>query len=272
MRFNGKVALITGGGKGIGRSIAMALAAEGAGLVINDLDSDAAEGTALRIASGGGRSLAVTADVSIEAGVESMVQKALEHFGRIDFLVNNAGVPDTIVPTVDQKTADWQRVMDVDLRGTYLCSRAVGRHMVRQRSGKIVNIASMAGVVSLPMRNAYSSAKAGVIVFTKSLASEWAKYNITVNTVSPGYIMTSMVAGLIQKRRIAEEPIVRRIPMGRLGQPDEVAQAVLFLLSSAASYITGVNLPVDGGYGAFGSYGDAYNPRTNASNMGGDSK
>lgn len=260
MGFGGKVALVTGAGKGIGKTIALALAGEGADLIINDLEADSAEAVAQEISSMGRQSMAVEADVSLEQDVLSMVDLAISRFKRIDLLVNNAGIPDKIVPTIDQNTEDWQRVIDVDLRGSYLCSKIVGRYMVQQSYGRIVNMTSMAGVVSLPMRNAYSAAKAGVIMFTKSLASEWASYNITVNAVAPGYTMTPLVKELISNRRVNEDEIIRRIPMGRFGNPKEVAKAVLFLLSDDATYITGVNLPVDGGYGAFGSYGDAYKP------------
>jgi len=260
MKLGGKTALVTGAGKGIGRTIAFALASEGADVIINDVDLDSAKGAVREIASMGCEAMAVKGDVSQEKDVLAMVEKAIQRFRKIDLLVNNAGVPDTIGPTVDQDTADWQRVIDIDLRGSYLCSKVVGRYMVAQRYGKIVNIASMAGVLSLPMRNAYSSAKAGVIAFTKALASEWARYNINVNAVSPGYTVTPMVEDLIAKKKINSGKVARRIPMGRFGKPEEVAKAVLFLLSDDSSYITGVNLPVDGGYGAFGSYGDASKP------------
>lgn len=258
MRFKGKTALVTGGGSGIGERIALSLAAEGAGVVVSDIRADAADQVAGQIITAGGRALAVKADVAVEQEVRSMVDMALKEFGQIDLLVNCAGVLDKIVPTTVQEVGDWQRVIDVHLRGSYLCSKIVGKQMVERRSGKIVNITSMAGVVGLPMRNAYSSAKAGMIMFTKVLAAEWARYNVNVNAVAPGYIRTRLVEKLIDNGKFSEKDIIRRTPMGRLGRTSEVAEAVLFLLSDAASYITGVNLPVDGGWGSFGSYGNAF--------------
>lgn len=255
MNLQGKVALVTGGGRGIGWSIAKALTAKGVKVVINDLDRPHAEEAAAQL---GNQALAVGGDVSVEPDVEAMVNACVERFGRIDLLVNNAGIADKVVPTEEQVTADWDRVVNIHLRGSYLCSKIAGRHMIAQGGGAIVNIASVAGVTGLPMRNAYSSAKAGMIMFTRILAAEWAKYGIRVNAVAPGYIRTPLLDELIRSGKFTETDIVKRTPMGRLGRPEEVADMVLLLLSDAASYVTGVTVPVDGGWCAFGSSGDAF--------------
>jgi NAD(P)-dependent dehydrogenase (short-subunit alcohol dehydrogenase family) len=177
----------------------------------------------------------------------------------VDVLVNNAGIADTLTPTVEQNVDDWQRVVDVCLRGTYLCSRAVAKEfMLPQRSGRIVNIASIAGVVGLPTRNAYSASKAGVVMMTRTMASEWARWNITVNAVAPGYIRTPMLDALISAGKLDEAVVRRRIPAGQLGAPADIASAVLFLSSDGARYVNGTCLPVDGGWSAYGASGDAF--------------
>ncbi len=258
MRFENRVALVTGAGSGIGKAIATSLAREGADVVVNDLESAPARATAAEIEAAGRRALSAPADVGSEEAVQRMVERSIEAFGRIDLLVNNAGIPDQLGPTVGQKLDLWQRVIDVHLRGAYLCARAVGRHMIERRSGRIVSIASVVGMTGAPGRNAYGPAKAAIIVLTRTLAAEWARHGIHVNAVSPGYVRTPLVEKGIGAGIIDENVLVRRTPMGRLGRPEEIAEVVLFLLSDAASYVNGVNLPVDGGWTAFGSYGDAY--------------
>lgn len=259
MRFKNKVALITGAGSGIGKSIALFLAKEGADIIVNDINSELVNETANDIHNIGRQGLSVTADISSEDEVQSMVEKSVEVFGRIDFLINNAGISDQFVPTIEQKVDYWQRVIDIHLRGCFLCSKEVGKHMIEKRYGKIVNISSVVGIGGSPMRNAYGPAKAGIIMLTKTLAVEWASYNINVNAVSPGYILTPLVEKGIKLGIIDDKVIIRRTPMGRLGRPEEISEVVAFLLSDAASYVNGCNLPVDGGWTSFGSYGDAFN-------------
>lgn len=258
MRFLNKVALVTGAGSGIGKSIALSLATDGADVVVNDKNGELASVVADEICFLGRRGFALTADVGNETEVHNMVEQSIEIFGQIDFLVNNAGIPDQFVPTVDQSVERWQKVIDTHLKGCYLCSKSVGKYMTERKSGRIVNIASVVGMSGAPMRTAYGPAKAAIIMLTKTLAVEWARYNISVNAVSPGYVLTSMVKSGIDRGIIDDGILKRRIPMGRLGSPEEISEAVLFLLSEAANYINGVNLPVDGGFTAFGSYGDAF--------------
>jgi NAD(P)-dependent dehydrogenase (short-subunit alcohol dehydrogenase family) len=255
----GRTALITGAGSGIGYSLALAFAAQGYAVVVNDYDGDSAEAVAEEIVKGGGQSVAHAGDVANEKSVRGLASLVRTWASRVDVLVNNAGIADTLTPTVEQNIDDWQRVVDVCLRGTYLCSREVVKEfMLPQRSGRIVNIASIAGVVGLPTRNAYSASKAGVVMMTRTMASEWARSGITVNAVAPGYIRTPMLDELISAGKLDAAVIRRRIPAGELGTTADIASAVLFLSSDGARYVTGTCLPVDGGWSAYGAAGDAF--------------
>lgn len=228
-------------------------------VAINDLHSDSAHKVADEINTAGGRATAHSGDVSDEEHVRKLSNQIRQWSGRLDVLVNNAGLADTVTPTVEQTTEDWQRVVDVCMRGPYLCSRQLaGDFMLPQRSGRIVNISSIAGVVGLPMRNAYSSSKAALVMMTKTLAAEWASRGVTVNAVAAGYIRTPMLDALIAQGKVNEQQLIRRIPAGRLGDPSDIADAVLYLASDSARYVTGVALPVDGGWCAFGADGDAF--------------
>jgi 3-oxoacyl-[acyl-carrier protein] reductase len=238
----GQVALVTGGSRGIGRAIALALAAQGAKIVVNYASSQgAADAVVAEIVAGGGEAIAVKADVSVEAEVEAMVARAIEGFGRIDVLVNNAGITkDGLL--LRMKPADWNSVIDLNLSGVFLCTRSVSKIMLKQKSGRIINISSVVGEMGNAGQSNYAAAKAGVIGFTKSVAKELASRGITVNAVAPGFIATDMTHGL------NAEGIIAHIPLGRLGAADEVAGAVRFLAADpAAAYITGQTLNVDGG-------------------------
>jgi len=238
----GQIALVTGASRGIGRAIAEALAASGAKLVVNYASSgEAAAEVVRRIEAAGGQAWAHQANVSIEAEVEGMVKAVLEKEGQLDVLVNNAGITrDGLL--MRMKTADWQSVIDLNLTGVFLCTRAVSRSMLKARSGRIINITSVVGLMGNPGQANYSAAKAGVIGLTRSTAAEFASRGITVNAVAPGFIATDMT------RDLNAEPILAAIPLGRLGQPEEVAGAVRFLAAdAAAAYITGQVLAVDGG-------------------------
>ena len=257
----GRVALITGAGSGLGLATARAFAAEGASIVINDLRQDAAQAAAaaLRVDFPGADHLAFGGDVSDEAAVKAMVAAIEAVTGRIDILVNNAGMPDSFTPTVDQPLSHWQRLIDVHLTGTYLVSKTVAPGMIaRGEGGVILNLNSIAGVIGLPVRTAYSAAKAGIGMLTRVLGCEWGPHRIRVNAVAPGYMLTPLTEKLIAEGKIDEKRIRRRTPMGTMGTAEDIAQAMLFLASDRARFITGTTLPVDGGYMAWGAPSDAF--------------
>lgn len=255
MLLKDRIALVTGGASGIGYATATAFAREGAIVVINDLRADAARDAAATL---GPQHFSVGGDVSREADVTAMVQAVLDRFGRIDILVNNAGMPDTSTPTVDQALAHWQRLIDVHLTGTYLVSKTVAPSMIARKSGVIINLSSIAGVLGLPVRTAYSAAKAGISMLTRVLGCEWGPHNVRVNAIAPGYILTPLTEKLIAEGKIDKARIRRRTPMGMMGSADNVADAMVFLASDKAKFITTVTLPVDGGYCAWGAPSDAF--------------
>jgi 3-oxoacyl-[acyl-carrier protein] reductase len=237
-----KVALVTGASRGIGRAIALALASEGAAVVINYASSSqAAEQVVAEISAAGGQAIAVAGDVSKADQVEALVQAAMDKWGRVDILVNNAGITrDTLLLRMSPE--DWQAVIDLNLTGVFLCTRAVSKIMLKQRSGRIINITSVAGQMGNPGQANYSAAKAGVIGFTKTVAKELSSRAITVNAVAPGFINTDMTTD------IKADEILKFIPLGRFGQPEEIAGMVRFLAADpAAAYITGQVFNVDGG-------------------------
>ncbi|MFH1169302.1 MAG: SDR family NAD(P)-dependent oxidoreductase [Chloroflexota bacterium] len=252
MKLEGKVALVTGAGSGIGRATALRFAQEGVAIAVNDINLPTAEETAQMVRQAGARAIAIEADVGEADQAEAMVEQAVRELGGVDILVNNAGIAPEMAPTVEQSLEKWDRLIKVHLRGTYLCSRYAGKHMIARKWGRIVNLGSVVGVSGFPMRTDYGPAKAGIINMTKVLAMEWARYNINVNCIAPGYIMTRLIRGLIDAGRLSAGPIEAKVPLGRFGQPEDVARAALFLVSEDASYITGAVLPVDGGWQASG--------------------
>ena len=239
-----KVAIVTGGSRGIGRAIAVGLAASGAAVVVNYKHNVAAADAVVReIAAADGQALAVQADVSTANGVEVLFKATLERFGHLDILVNNAGITrDTLL--LRMKEEDFDAVLNTNLRGVFLCTKAALRPMSKAKGGRIINISSVVGLMGNAGQANYAAAKAGLIGFTKSVAREMASRAITANAVAPGYIETELTDMLNDQVRAA---ILENVPLGRLGQPQDVANLVCFLASDAASYITGQTLTVDGG-------------------------
>lgn len=244
MRLKGKVALVTGASRGIGRAVAEALGAEGAAVAVNYAQNKrAAEEVVAALGARGVPALAVQADVADYGAVSRMVNEILEQFGAIDVLVNNAGIwRGGRLQKVTK--ADWDTVIDTNLKGVFNCTQAVLRSMVPRKQGKIINISSVIGIVGFPGDTIYGASKAGIIGFTKSLAKELARYGITVNAVAPGIIATDMNQALDEKVR---ERLAQSIPLGRLGTPEDVAEVVCFL-ACGAGYVTGQVWVVDGGY------------------------
>lgn len=241
--LDGKVAIITGSSRGIGKATALALAEQGGKVIVNYArSSEAADAVVTQIAEAGGEAIALRADVSKADDVDDLIKSTMDKFGRIDVLVNNAGITrDTLL--LRMKPADWQAVIDLNLTGVFLCSRAVSKVMLKQRSGRIINISSVAGLMGNPGQANYSAAKAGVIGFTKTIAKELAPRGVTANVVAPGFIATDMTSDLKNT-----EEILKYIPLARYGQPEEVAGLIRFLASDpAAAYITGQVMNVDGG-------------------------
>ena len=250
MRLDGKIALVTGSGSGIGQAIAYGFAAEGADIAVNDIELSRAVETCKIIQDKYGRkAIPVVADISDESAIDNMVNLTLKEFKKIDILVNNAGNADQVkTPTIDQVTSVFDRVLAVHLRGTYLCCRIIGRHMVKQNSGVIINISSVHGIAPMTKRTAYGPAKAGIINLTQQLAVEWSPYNIRVNAIIPGFIRTPLVEEAFKVGRLIEDDIVKPIAMKRLGKSEEIGSVALFLASNDSSYVTGTTILVDGGW------------------------
>ena len=241
--LQGQVAIVTGASRGIGRAIALELAKPGATIIVNYASSSgAADNVVADISAAGGQAIALQADVSKAEQVDTLFSTVMDKFKRIDIIVNNAGITrDTLL--LRMKPEDWQAVIDLNLTGVFLCTRAASKIMLKQRSGRIINIASVAGQMGNPGQANYSAAKAGVIGFTKTVAKELASRGITVNAVAPGFIATDMTSNLSNT-----EDILKYIPLGRYGQPEEIAGMVRFLAADpAAAYITGQVFNVDGG-------------------------
>ncbi len=242
MDLSDRVALVTGSGRGIGRTIALKLAEAGATVIVNDID-EAAQGVVKEIQAMGRQSLAVLADVGSSEDVSKMVETAVSTYGRIDILVNNAGITrDQLL--IRMSDEDWDRVININLKSVFLCTRAAVRHMLKQRWGRIISISSVVGLAGNPGQANYASAKAGIIGFTKTIAKEVASRSITVNAVAPGFIDTEMTRQLPENKR---QELLKLIPLGCLGSPDDVAEAVAFLASEGARYITGQVINVNGG-------------------------
>ena len=247
--LEGKTALVTGGGSGIGRAASLAYSREGARVVVVDVNVEGGEETVQRIKESGGEAILVHADVSSNAGTQAMVAETVERFGRLDCAFNNAGISggrDRNL-TADYTQDDWDRMIGVNLTGVWLSMKAEIPQMLAQGGGAIVNTASIMGLIATPGSVAYMAAKHGVVGLTKAAALEYAKDNLRVNAVCPGYIDTPLLQPLFANED-RKEQVVSRHPVGRLGQPEEIAEAVIWLSSDAASFVTGHSMAVDGGY------------------------
>ena len=244
--LNGKVAIVTGGSRGIGRSIALGLAKAGSDVVATSRNIKSVEAVTIEIKKLDRRSIAISTDVSRKESVENLVNKTLEEFGKIDILVNNAGISHDFKSAESVTGEDWDKVINLNLRGQFLCCQEVGKHMRERKYGKIINVVSIVGQVGFARQIVYAAAKGGFIAITKTLALEWNKYNITVNALAPGFVETDMTSSLKGSR--AEDRILKRIAMNRFGKPEEVVGAAIYLASDASSYTNGVVVSVDGGY------------------------
>ena len=238
-----KVAIVTGASRGIGRLLAIALAGQGAKVVVSARNLEALQKLAAEIKAQGGEALAVAGDVAIEDDANDLIKQAVAAYGQVNILVNNAGITrDGLL--LRMKDADWDAVLDTNLKGAFHCIRAVAKVMVKQRSGRIINISSVVGEMGNAGQANYCASKAGLLGLTKSVARELAKRNVTVNAITPGFIVTDMTDGMTDKAR---EALTEQIPLGRLGAAEDVANAVLFLASDQSAYITGQVLGVNGG-------------------------
>jgi 3-oxoacyl-[acyl-carrier protein] reductase len=244
MRLSGKVALVTGSARGIGRAIAEAFSAEGATVVVSDVGSDAgARETLAALEAAGGKGMVEMLDVSDPAQVDAGVKRILDALGRVDILVNNAGITrDNLLMRMSEE--EFDAVLRVNLKGTWLMTKTVSRQMMKQRYGRVINLSSVVGMMGNAGQSNYAAAKAGIIGFTKSMARELAPRNITVNAIAPGFIRTAMTAGLPEA---VQKGFLGQIPLGRFAEPREVAELALFLASDAASYITGQVIGINGG-------------------------
>ncbi|MDT8444786.1 MAG: 3-oxoacyl-[acyl-carrier-protein] reductase [Desulfuromonadales bacterium] len=238
-----KVAIITGASRGIGRFISVALAAQDVKVVVSARNAEALESLTAEIKAQGGEALAVVADVAVEAEANNLVEQTVATYGKVDILINNAGITrDGLL--LRMKSDDWDAVLDTNLKGAFLCTRAVAKFMSKQRSGRIINISSVVGEMGNAGQANYCASKAGLLGLTKSVARELARRNVTVNAVTPGFIVTEMTEKMTDKAR---EAMTEQIPLGRLGEAEDVANAVLFLASDQSAYITGQVLGVNGG-------------------------
>jgi 3-oxoacyl-[acyl-carrier protein] reductase len=243
MSLNGKIALVTGAAQGIGRDIALGLATDGADVAICDVNLEAARKTTSDIEAKGRKSLALKANVASSAEVTAMIEQVIEKFGRIDILVNNAGITrDGLI--LRMKDEDWDLVLSINLKGSFLCTKSALKYMSKQRSGTIINIASIVGAMGNAGQANYVASKAGLIGLTKTIAREYANRNVTANAVAPGFIDTAMTQALTEQVRA---DLAKQIPLGRLGSSEDVANAVRFLASPSAAYITGQVIHVNGG-------------------------
>ena len=246
MKLKGKVVLITGSARGIGREFAVGFAKEGADVIVHGRNLDKAKAVAGEVKHLGVRSMAVAADVSLSQDVTRVVEEAIDGFGKIDILINNVGVNPLILEAEKIKEEGWDQVMDTNLKGVFLCCQAVGKKMIEQGGGKIINISSVIGYFGEQGLLPYSVSKAGVMMLTRVLAYEWSKYNVTVNAIAPGFIAGGMNTPILNKE-ILVSGLTQQVPLKRFGKPEEIVQVALFLASEDSSYINGTTIVADGG-------------------------
>jgi gluconate 5-dehydrogenase len=244
-----KIAFVTGGGRGLGRAGALALASAGAHVILVSRTRSQLDETATAVEALGRKAVVAVADIRSGAQIEAAVRVAVETFGRIDILFNNAGT-NVRKPVVEMTDEDWHTVIDTNVKGIFLVARAVARQMITQKSGCIINMSSMSSISPERDKVVYASSKGAVLQFTKGLALELAAHGIRVNAIAPGYIMTPLVKGYLEADGERHQRILQRIPLGRIGQPDEIGGALVFLASDAARYITGATIAIDGGWTA----------------------
>ncbi|MFW6181249.1 MAG: SDR family oxidoreductase [Spirochaetota bacterium] len=251
-KLEGYVSLVTGAGRGLGKYMAVGLAEAGSDIVIPDIDFDLAKSSAEEIAALGVSTFPLHTNVTSPESVQSMLDRTLERFGKVDVLINNAGICKH-VKVEDMSYPDWVAVIDCNLNGVFLVAQAVGRHMIQRRRGSIINISSMSGIIVNSPQNqaAYNASKAGVIALTKSMACEWAQYNVRVNTIAPGYMRIGVAEKIFQEGGPMVERWMSMTPMGRPGEPEELQGIALYLASEASSYATGDVFTKDGGYTAW---------------------
>jgi 3-oxoacyl-[acyl-carrier protein] reductase len=251
MKLSGKVAIITGASKGIGKGIAVRYAQEGASVVLASRSMELLSAIAEEIHKAGGKALALEADVSQHESVQAMVNRSVEHFGRLDIMVNNAGIS-MAHPSEDLSPKDWQRALDTDLSGVFYGCQCAARKMIPQGGGCIINITSVYGLVAAPGRAGYCASKAACNMLTKVLAIEWAKKNIRVNAIAPGYFRTELVQGVIDKGMLSLGALEKRTPLGRIGEVKDLLGLAVYLASDDSSYMTGSVVNIDGGWEAYG--------------------
>jgi len=245
-RLDGRTALVTGSAQGLGKEIAVSLAQNGASLILADIVYP--EETAKHIENIGSHCVSIQTDISDETQVENLAKRSISEYKKVDILVNNAGISQlTHTPTEEMPVEEWDKIIRINLRGTFLCCKYIGKQMIKRGGGNIVNIATTAGITGVPRAPAYCASKAGVILLTKSLALEWARYNIRVNAIAPHYLETELTKGLRDSEKVYSG-LVKQIPLRRFGKTSEIIGAILLLSSNASSYTTGTVMVVDGGF------------------------